>query len=271
MINRKALRHLAHEIVPPFVMRAMRCFGPVFFSGNFHTWDEALKASAGYDAPAILDKVKASLLKVKSGAAIYERDSVLFDEVEYSWPLLTALLWIASNKEGSLNLVDFGGSLGSSYYQNRKFISHLSSVQWHIVEQPSFVRCGRQYFEDDVLRFHDSLESCLEQSSSDTIILSSVLQYISEPLKLIKKVIDNNFEYVLIDRTPFIAKGPDRITVQHTSSEIYKASYPAWFFNERSFLANFEELYDMTAAFDAPIDMANIPSSYKGYIFRRKT
>jgi len=48
--------------------------------------EEAMELSTGYDSERILGKVRDSLLKVKRGEAVYERDSVLFDKVQYSWP-----------------------------------------------------------------------------------------------------------------------------------------------------------------------------------------
>ena len=114
-----------------------------WFTGNYATWDEAKKNCLGYDAPNILEKVKASLLKVKNGEAVYERDSVLFDHVEYSYPLLISLLYIATASENKLRLLDFGGSLGSSYYQNRNFLNRLELLEWSIVEQNHFVKCGK--------------------------------------------------------------------------------------------------------------------------------
>ncbi len=58
--------------------------------------------------------------KVVAGEAVYERDSVVFDHLEYAWPLLACLLQIAAERR-SLRVIDFGGSLGSSWRQNRRF------------------------------------------------------------------------------------------------------------------------------------------------------
>ena len=69
------------------------------------------------------------LVKIKLDSqyerGVYERDSVLFDTIRYSWPLLSDLLRAASEDQNHLSVLDFGGSLGSSYYQNRVFLSHL--------------------------------------------------------------------------------------------------------------------------------------------------
>jgi hypothetical protein len=52
---------------------------------------------------------------VKTGEAVYERDSVLFDEIQYSFPVIAALLRVASANKGKLNVLDFGGSEKSHY------------------------------------------------------------------------------------------------------------------------------------------------------------
>ena len=56
--------------------------GQLIWSGDYKTWEDAQARCTGYDSEIILDKVKNSLLKVKNGEAIYERDSVLFDEIQ---------------------------------------------------------------------------------------------------------------------------------------------------------------------------------------------
>ena len=60
-----------------------------------------------------------ALIKVKNGDAVFERDSVIFDKIHYSFPLLSALSLTALNHNSTLNVLDFGGSLGSAYFQNK--------------------------------------------------------------------------------------------------------------------------------------------------------
>jgi hypothetical protein len=47
----------------------------VSYTGNYSSWQDALANSTGYDSDLILEKVSTALLKVKSGEAVYERDS----------------------------------------------------------------------------------------------------------------------------------------------------------------------------------------------------
>ena len=264
---KRQLINIAKEISPPIVLKVYRnLMGTAVFSGNYSTWDEARKASGGYDSDVILSKVKDALLKVKSGAAVHERDSVLFEKVRYSWPLLASLLWIASREDNRLNVIDFGGSLGSSYFQNRKMLSHLRELTWNIIEQRNFVECGKQYFEDEHLRFYYGIEDCLKEQHADIILLSSVIQYLEEPYDLLQTIIGKRIKYLVFDRTPFLDRGNDRITVQKVPVEIYPASYPSWFFNLDKFLKFLSDDYELIADFESN-DHATIPSVFKGFTF----
>jgi putative methyltransferase (TIGR04325 family) len=263
------MRRILHDFLPPALVRLYRNISvKEGFFGNYASWTDAASASGGYDSDLILTKVKDALLKVKSGAAVYERDSVLFDTIEYSWPLLAGLLWVASRNDNRLNLVDFGGSLGSTYYQNRRFLKHLHELHWNVVEQERFVEYGRRYFENDELSFYRDLDECCGEKQPMAILLSSVIQYMENPYALLEKVMSAGFDVIIIDRTPFLGKGGDRITVQKVPAEIYEASYPAWFFNREKFLRFFSGRYDLVAEFES-LDRANIPSQYKGFIFER--
>src|SRR4051794_8176228 len=110
---------LALQFLPPVVSRALKdVFGAVHFSGDFATWQEAQSKSEGYGANQILERVSEGAREVKEGRARYERDSKVFYEKSYEWPMLSCLLWAAVRDEGSLSVLDFGGSLGSRYYQH---------------------------------------------------------------------------------------------------------------------------------------------------------
>jgi putative methyltransferase (TIGR04325 family) len=237
------------------------------FCGPYFSWEEAEKQSTGYNSDIILEKVKKAALKVKRGEAVYERDSVLFDKIQYSWPLLSGLLWIASMNNNRLNLIDFGGSLGTSYYQNKKFLKHLKALRWNVIEQDSFVKCGKEFFEDEHLKFHFCIEDCMKVSNKpDAILISGVLEYIEKPYELLGKIFGFNIKHILIDRTPFSADGRDYITIQKVHPEIYKGSFPHRFFSHDEFKKFFHEKYELVEEFDS-FDKADFPSFYKGFIF----
>jgi putative methyltransferase (TIGR04325 family) len=124
------------------------------WTGNYASWNEAKKNSSGYEANNIVLKVQQAINKVKSGEMAYERDSVVFDKIVYSWPILSGLLWVANLNGGKLHVCDFGGSLGSTYFQNKNFLNSIQFMRWNIVEQKNFVDTGKKYFEDKTLQYY---------------------------------------------------------------------------------------------------------------------
>jgi len=234
------------KYLPPVFVSWGKFFLNYGYFGSYSTWADAKNESGeGYNAEIILNKVKDSLLKVKSGHSVYERDSVLFDKVEYVWSLLSILLWVTSKQGNRLKILDFGGSLGSTYFQNRFFLQHLKELEWSIVEQDNFVRCGKKYFEDDKLKFYFDLEDYLINNNSEAVLISSVLQYLENPYQLLEKIIDNKFKYIIIDRTPFLFDDyPDKVVVQKVSPKIYDACYPCWIFNKNKLINFFSEKYN---------------------------
>ena len=68
------------------------------------------------------------------------------------------------------------------------------------------------------------------------ILLSSVLQYIEDPYKIIEKLSTVGADYLIIDRTTFYDKEEDMILIQHVPSWIYQASYPMRVFAKSKFI-----------------------------------
>lgn len=245
--------------------------------GNYASWEEASAEADGYDKTNILDKTKEALLKVKNGDAVYERDSVIFDKKEYPYPLITYLLHSAFRNESPLNILDFGGSLGSTYFQVKEFLSPRVCSSWNVVEQAHYVECGKGCFEDDLLHFFHSIDECVAEYTIDLVILSGVTQYLSDPHSFLNELTSSRFKFIIIDRTSFVKETKDRLTIQTVWPSIYEASYPAWFFNEAYFLRHFERYYAVRAEFASYVDSESIISidgsllGYdKGFFLERK-
>lgn len=242
------------------------------WSGDYKTWEDALKQTTGYDEDSILKKIRASVLKVINGEAQYERDSIAFETFEYSEAFLNALKMMIKNN--SLSVIDFGGSLGSQYFQYKRFFEGVD-INWMVVEQTHFVDCGNKEIANDQLRFFKTIQEALKFKVADAIILSSVLPYVKEPFDLIETIKSHNFNYIIIDRNPFIELEKDILTVQVVPDSIYKASYPAWFFNEKKFLKTFSDKYhiekEISTPFTAPTIVNNAKACWKGFILVKKT
>jgi putative methyltransferase (TIGR04325 family) len=246
-----ALKRLARSCLPPTVVRWIRpprAEEDILFEGDFATWNDARTRCSGYDAKDILAKVLTATLKVRNGEAAFERDSVLFKDVEYAWPLLAGLMWAAARNRGKLNVLDFGGSLGSSYFQNRKFLQTLPEVCWNVVEQAHYVEAGRSHIQSDGLRFYQSIEDCLKETQPNVILLSSVLQYLESPFKLLSELEKIGASCLIVDRTPFSTHSEDKLFVQRVPAWIYSASYPMWVFSRPLFHQTVAPCWRLVAA-----------------------
>ena len=175
------------KVLPEIILRQIRGITSGWH-GNYSKWEDAQKNSTGYDSVEILNRVKSSTMKVKKGLAVYERDSFLFDKIQYSFPLLSSLMWIAALRKGKINVLDFGGSLGSSYYQNKKFLDTLQELHWCVVEQPGFVEAGKEDFAKDKLHFFKNIKECIKAFDIDVVLLSSVLQYLEKPYDFLREL-----------------------------------------------------------------------------------
>lgn len=240
----------------------------VGYRGNYSSWDKALKECKGYSAQNILDKTLESTLKVKNGEAVFERDTYIFDEIQYSYPLLASLFKVAVENNNELDVVDFGGALGSHYFQNKDFLKPIKINSWTVVEQEHYIDIGNEKIADGILNFKKTIE---EVENSNVLILSSCIQYLPKPYEWLEKLINHGVKYIIVDRTAFSTENRNRLTIESVKEPIYDATYPAWFLNEKDFLAKFEKDYNKILDFESTIDKVNeIPSVYKGFLFKKK-
>lgn len=205
------------------------CESNVFYRGPYVDWNAASIEAGGYAAANILDKAIEATAKVVRGDAAYERDTVTFQERTYVHPLMSWLLYVASRSGGALRVLDFGGALGSSYFQHRPILGHLPELIWCVVEQPHFVEAGNAKFADGNLHFRKSIDEAVTVARPNFLLMSGVLQYLEDPGARLAEILSLGIPYVLLDRVTAQYDQPGRVYVQHVPSWIYEASYPVWF------------------------------------------
>jgi len=106
------------------------------------------------------------------------------------------------------------------------------------------------------------------------LLLSGVLQYLEKPYEWLARFINLKIPYIVIDRTAFIEKEKDILTVQVVPKNIYDASYPAWFFSQNMiafFTNNYRVLASFDGCFDSPITLNNLyKANWKGFVLKIK-
>lgn len=213
-------------------------------------------------------------LKVKRGEAVYERDSVLFDKIQYSWPVIASLMHTASQNRGALRVLDFGGALGSSYFETMEFTHHIKELKWGVVEQRNFVTAGQKWIADSRLQFFETIDDCHRAIGPNFALLSNALQYIPNYRQCIADLIRHNIPTIAIDRTIVNTTSEDKIFVQKVPPDIYCASYPVYSLSQPGLIETWTSHgYRLVAEFESlPFPaLQEIDSTFKGYLFSKVT
>lgn len=242
------IKQLARGLLPRrWVDAIVERFFRVRWTGDYPDWATAKRASTGYDTEEILQKVVSATRAVRDGLARYERDGVVFHDEPPPWPALEYLRGAASG--GRLRVLDFGGALGSTYFQYRRALPEVKNVTWAVVEQPMFVGAGDVEFESAELGFYPTVTAAQSAGTADVLLLSGVIQCIEEPHALLAELLQMPWRLIVLDRVALHEGARDRLTVQKVPRSIYRASYPAWFFRQDGLMAHFAENYRCVAEF----------------------
>jgi len=179
--------------------------------------------SNGYESSEILDAVREGTLEVIRGAKAFERDSVTFSDPLLPWAVWGLIGWV-KNPNGPTSVIDFGGSLGSTFYQLECFLGTVE-VDWRIVEQANYVAEGRRITSDPRLTFFEDFATAAESNNPHLVYCGSAIQYLDDPLGTLKEFSESRAEAIFLDKIPMV-DGPGFSVVQKVPSSIYSATYP---------------------------------------------
>ncbi|MCZ4222987.1 methyltransferase, TIGR04325 family [Pedobacter rhodius] len=270
------MHYLLKELAPP-VLNTLRWFSFKYgWKGNFKSFDEAKERCTGYDESHILNRIVETTGKVRDGEAVYERDGIIYDEVQVNHILLSILLLVAGRNGNKLTLIDFGGSLGTSYYQCIKYLSHLVELNWCIIEQANYVEVGKKSFENAHVKFYYTIEECIADGKTpDILLISSTLQYIKEPYNLLNHLQSVNIPYLMLDLVGYNDTEDDRITIQKVPPVFYgiEASYPCIFFGKDKLKNQIKKNYELEFDFISESQKYYInfkPFRYQGSFWKLK-
>ncbi len=240
------MNYLVKQFLPP-ILKTLRWYSFKYgWKGRFKTFEDAQKKCKGYDEDHILKKIVSATQKVKQGEAIYERDGILYQESNVNFQVLNALLLVSAQNNNELTVIDFGGSLGTTYHQNLPFLTHLKKINWCIIEQEKFVEKGKQLFTNESVSFYHTIEECLKVNSKpNLLLLSGSLQYINKPYEMLKNLQSHNIPYLALDLIAFNEGDEDRICVQYVPPIFYdvEASYPCTFFSKQKLYNQLKQNY----------------------------
>lgn len=222
------LKSFIKAIVPKAMLRLKNRSSEVVWEKTKLSYKQVLEKYKGYDDPLIFNKVENSARGVVSGKYSYERDGIGFRE-ECTNEKLEYFLNSNFKTDDTIRIVDFGGSLASTFLQNRKSLKKFDKLSWTVVEQASFVEKGISLFSSEQ-QLSFSSELPLE---FDVLFCSSTLQYVETPFELLETIVSRNPKFIIFDRLSVINENDDVLTIQYVPQKIYKATYPCWFLSQK--------------------------------------
>lgn len=211
-------KRILRDIVPPFLRRFLvntrarvRAHHSLFY-GNYSTWEEALSDSNAY-SPS-LNHYKAITDKIKSRNEPSGRNLM---------PILGGLL-LSDGK-----VLDYGGNLGMMYFavqsHNSKFIT-----KWNVVDTFDTVKFAREHYQDDVLKFYDSLDDAVSAARPSMILCSHTLQYLESPYETLNALARLGADVIVLHELPISIN--ERILLQRFPTTLGSGTFPARILSE---------------------------------------
>ena len=194
------------------------------FDDRCGSFAAAQAQAIGFDDGHINSSALRAATAVIEGRGAFERDGVLFQEPEPRAPVASALASLGAST-GVLRVLDIGGGLGSSYWQNYQSVG-VPDLEWTVVERDELVTLAES-LPAHPITYRTDLVGAL-QESWDAIVLSSVLQYLSNPHEVLRSVGVSDCRAIIVDRTPMHTGPEDIACIQKTPVHIYPGSYAAW-------------------------------------------
>lgn len=237
--------------ITPFYLLYDKNVSQVRYLGDYDSWNAAYEECKGYEDENIINTVIDSVNKVLKGDAVWERDGFLFYETKYAYQICAAILRCAlQNNNKGVRVLDIGGSLGSTYFQNRKYLEDINNLEYVVAEQEHFADYGQKNLQNGQLSFMKSTD--IMEGIFDIVLMSASLQYISEYENIVSEIVRLMPRYIILDR--LLISDKMRICRETVPEEIYKSSYPLTIFTEKQIRNYFEPDYKLVEK-----DISSVP------------
>ena len=183
-----------------------------------------------------------------------------------------SFFWLSQLLESNGTVVDYGGSIGLTYYAWRKLLPLPAGLRWVVVEVEAIVRQGRRVAEREQatgLEFFDDLSAA---PRADVLFTAGALQYMPESVPGLFERLGYRPSYVLVNKLPLTSRD-DYWSLQNFGPAVA----PCRMFNEHAFLDYFSRHgYGVMDRWDVVDLVCEIPfhpeahlDHFCGLLFRR--
>lgn len=150
------------------------------------------------------------------------KDNKLVDIQRQNFFSLNIILEIFYKQNKKINLIEFGGSLGSKYLNFKKLISNnAKELHWSIVEQNNYVNIGKKSIQNRELKFLNNINDAIYNKLNNILIFSNSLQYYKNPYEILNQALNSaNIKYILFESLPLTKKVDHILLQKHYDTDI---------------------------------------------------
>jgi putative methyltransferase (TIGR04325 family) len=168
----------------------------------------------------------------------------------------STFFWIQQILRDNDILVDYGGSIGLSYYGYTERTLLPEGVTWNVVEVPAVAEAGRELAEKNHatgLTFFDDLR----KAPPSTLLFSAgALQYIRDGIPGFLEKLSSIPQHIIINKVPLIDKVASFWTIQNFGASIS----PYRIYNRKEFMSYFASFgYQTVDTWEVPDLSCDIP------------
>jgi putative methyltransferase (TIGR04325 family) len=168
----------------------------------------------------------------------------------------STFFWIQSILEENDCLVDYGGSVGLSYYGYTERIDLPKGVTWNVVEVPTVAEAGVRLAKDNhatQLVFYDDLRKA---PPSQIFFSAGAIQYISDGVPGFLEKLADLPVHIILNKVPLIDRMKSFWTIQNFGASIS----PYRIYNREEFSSYFRNYgYEVVDSWDVPELTCYIP------------
>jgi putative methyltransferase (TIGR04325 family) len=198
------MKSLLKKIIPPFFVDIFNKIEDLF-TKKYPDWKSYnSKNSIDYNQEMLAKSVYLKTQKLRNQNVISDiiSDKSLKESVE---------LMFSFHDHQEMNVLDYGGASGYSYYVLKK-LGYSGSLKWNIIETSEMVRMNISNKSDELF-FYSDIGSMPASERLDLVLINSVLQYLPDYFAILDQIFVLNPSRICIKRTPYL-KQKDYWSVQ---------------------------------------------------------
>jgi putative methyltransferase (TIGR04325 family) len=196
------------------------------YYGIYGSYDEALAAippsrQVGWDNEA--------------SASIWVDNIQFFSPNFFSTSAYPVLFWLSRIMREGTSLIDYGGSIGLTYYRYMRLAHLPANARWTVVEVPKIVAEGRRVAAREAavgLEFEVALDAV---PNCDILLSAGALQYMERSVPGLLDLRASKPPHVILNKVPFTT-GETYWTLQNFGTAIS----PYRIYNEAEFIGYFQ-------------------------------